>query len=232
LAIPQVLHDLLSARGPSGYESEAAAVWREAASVFADVSSDTLGSSFARVKGTGDGPVLVVVGHIDEIGLIVTHIDDQGLVWFRGVGGWSPETLVGQRLEILTHEGTVPAVVARDRPKPRKPGEERRPLELEQLHIDIGARDGDDARARVRPGDVAVIAAARSSCRTGGWPRGRSTTDSAPTSRSRRHGSWPRAAMRSAMWSRSRPSRRRSATSAARGRASSRSSRRSRSRST
>jgi putative aminopeptidase FrvX len=160
LAIPQVLHDLLSARGPSGYESEAAAAWREAASAFADVSSDTLGSSFARVKGTGDGPVLVVVGHIDEIGLIVTHIDDQGLVWFRGVGGWSPETLVGQRLEILTRDGTVPGVVARDRPKPRKPGEERRPLELEQLHIDIGARDGDDARARVRSGDVAVIAAA------------------------------------------------------------------------
>ena len=158
MAIPETLRRLLTAPGPSGYEAPAAAVWREAASEFAQVSGDTLGSSVARVAGTGDGPLLAVVGHIDEIGLIVTHVDDEGFIWFRPIGGWSPEVALAQRVEIVTRDGRVPGVVARERVKRPKPGEERPKLELEQLHIDVGARDGDEARSLVRPGDVAVVA--------------------------------------------------------------------------
>ena len=79
---PDVLHKLLTAPGPSGYETAPAAVWREAAGEFAEVSGDTLGSSVARVPGTAGGPRLALVGHIDEIGLIVTHIDDEGYLYF------------------------------------------------------------------------------------------------------------------------------------------------------
>ncbi|HEU4703264.1 MAG TPA: M42 family peptidase, partial [Conexibacter sp.] len=92
---PPLLQRLLTTPGPSGYERDAAAVWREAASAFATVSSDALGSSVARVSGTGDGPLLAIVGHIDEIGVMVTHIDDEGFLWFGGVGGWDPVNLVG-----------------------------------------------------------------------------------------------------------------------------------------
>ena len=158
MAVPPVLRSLLTAPGPSGYESAPSAVWREAASRFADVSGDTLGSSVARVRGTGGGPLLAVVGHIDEIGLIVTHIDDSGFVFFRGVGGWSGEVLRGQRVEILTREGSIPGVVERARQRLRA-GQEAQRTELQDLHIDIGARDGDDAKRLVRNGDVAVIAA-------------------------------------------------------------------------
>src|SRR6476619_6151684 len=70
---PLLLQTLLTTPGPSGYEGDVAAVWREAAVGFAEVSSDSLGSSVARVRGTGDGPLLAIVGHIDEIGLHVTH---------------------------------------------------------------------------------------------------------------------------------------------------------------
>jgi endoglucanase len=152
-----LLRSLLTAPGPSGYEAAPSAVWREAASSFAEVSSDTLGSSIARVRGTGDGPLLAFVGHIDEIGLIVTHVDKDGFVFFRGVGGWSAEVLRGQRLELLTKDGAIPGTVERAQRKPKKGGDPQ-PTELDDLHIDIGAKDGDEAKRLVRPGDVAVIA--------------------------------------------------------------------------
>ena len=157
MALPSLLRSLLTAPGPSGYEAAPSAVWREAGAGFAEVSGDTLGSSVARVRGTGGGPLLAVVGHIDEIGLIVTHVDDGGYVFFRGVGGWSAEVLRGQRVEILTREGSLPGVVERSRQRLRA-GQEPQRTELMDLHVDIGALNGDDARRLVRPGDVAVIA--------------------------------------------------------------------------
>ena len=109
MPIPELLHELLTTPGPSGHEAEAAAVWRRAAEPFAEVSSDTLGSSTARVKGTADGPTLAIVGHIDEIGVSITHIDDKGFLYFRGIGGWLPEVLLSQRVEVLTRDGRMPA---------------------------------------------------------------------------------------------------------------------------
>src|SRR5207302_8865390 len=70
---------LLEPTGPSGHETSPSTVWREGCSEFADeVGSDTVGSSFARVRGTASGPLLAVVGHIDEIGLHISHIDSDG----------------------------------------------------------------------------------------------------------------------------------------------------------
>src|SRR5215213_5505126 len=158
MAVPEVLRKLLTAPGPSGYEQAAAAVYREAAAAFADVTHDSVGSTVARVKGTADGPLLAVIGHIDEIGLIVHHIDDDGFLWFSGVGGWDPIILVGQRVEIATRAGVIPGVVGKKPIHLLKEDERKQVPELRNLHIDIGAADGDDARARVRIGDVAVIA--------------------------------------------------------------------------
>ena len=158
MPVPDVLRNLLTAPGPSGYEQAAAAVFRDAAAAFAEVTHDSVGSSVARVKGTAGGPLLAVVGHIDEIGLIVHHIDDDGFLWFSGVGGWDPVILVGQRVELATREGIVPGVVGKKPIHLLKDEERTKAPELKHLHIDIGAKDGDDARARVRIGDVAVIA--------------------------------------------------------------------------
>jgi putative aminopeptidase FrvX len=158
MPVPEVLRKLLTAPGPSGYEQAAAAVFRDAASAFADVTHDTVGSTVARVKGTADRPLLAVVGHIDEIGLIVHHIDDDGFLWFSGVGGWDPIILVGQRVVIATRDGAVDGVVGKKPIHLLKEEERKQVPELRNLHIDIGAADGDDARRRVRIGDVAVIA--------------------------------------------------------------------------
>ena len=154
--LPPLLRELLTAPGPSGYESAPSTVWRAAAEQFATVSTDALGSSVARVPGTGKGPLLAVIGHIDEIGLVVTHIGDEGLVYFRPIGGWSPEVLLAQRIEISTRNGVVTGVVERPRRKQKK-GETPPPLDLDELFADVGARDGDEARSLVRPGDPAVI---------------------------------------------------------------------------
>src|SRR5690349_11329162 len=158
MPVPDVLRRLLTAPGPSGYEQRAASVFREAASAFAEVTYDSVGSTVARVKGTAGGPMLAVIGHIDEIGLIVHHIDDDGYLWFTGVGGWDPMILVGQRVEVATRGGTIPGVVGK-KPIHLLRDEERKQVpELRNLHVDIGAQDGEDARRLVRIGDVAVIA--------------------------------------------------------------------------
>ncbi len=155
---PETLIKLLSAAGPSGYEQAPAAVFREAAGGFAEVSFDSVGSSVARVPGTAGGKSVAIVGHIDEIGLVVHHVDDDGFLWFTGIGGWDPVILVGQRVDVVTRDGVLPGVVGK---KPihllRDPEERKKAPELKGLHIDIGAVDGDEARAKVRIGDFAVI---------------------------------------------------------------------------
>jgi putative aminopeptidase FrvX len=159
VSVPETLRKLLTAAGPSGYEQAPAAVFREAASAFAEVTYDSVGSTVAKVPGTGDGRSVAIVGHIDEIGLIVHHVDDDGYLWFTGVGGWDPVILVGQRVEVATRDGAVPGVVGKKPIHLLKTDEDRKKVpELKQLHIDIGAKDGDDARSMVRIGDVAVIA--------------------------------------------------------------------------
>jgi endoglucanase len=159
MALPDTLRELLTTHGPSGYEEAPAAVWRRQAEAFgAAVEGDTLGSSTARVAGTAGGPTVAVVGHIDEIGLIVTHVDEKGFLWFRGVGGWDPQVLIGQRVSLATRDGAVPGVVARKPIHLLKEDERKKVPELKELHVDIGAKDGDEAGALVRVGDVGVIA--------------------------------------------------------------------------
>ncbi len=158
---PQVLLDLLAARGPSGYESAPTAVWMAAAGAFAQVSSDVVGTPLALVPpkhGFDSAPRrLVVMGHIDEIGLIVTHIDDDGYLWFREVGGWDAQILVGQRVVLDTREGPISGLVGKKPIHLLRDEERKKVAEIRDLHIDIGAKDGEQARKMVRIGDVAVI---------------------------------------------------------------------------
>ena len=160
MPLPDVLRQLLTAAGPSGYETAPAAVFAQAGRAFTDdVEIDVMGSVVARVAGTGSGaPFLAVVGHIDEIGLIVTHIDDDGFLRFVGVGGWDPQILVGQRVELMTRDGVVTGVAGRKPIHLLREEEREKVPKLRDLHIDIGTKDGDEARGLVRIGDVAVIA--------------------------------------------------------------------------
>jgi putative aminopeptidase FrvX len=87
----------------------------------------------------------------------VTHIDDEGFLRFDQVGGWDPIVLVGQRMVLDTRNGPLHGVIARKPIHLLKEEERKKMPELRDLHIDIGALDGDDARSMVRIGDVGVI---------------------------------------------------------------------------
>jgi len=156
LSTPELLDKLLRAGAPSGYEGPAAEVWRDAAS-FAELSVDGIGSTIARIGEAS--PLLAVVGHIDEIGLIVTHIDEKGFLWFAPVGGWDPQILVGQRVEIQGRDGLVPGVAGRKPIHLLEAEQRKKVVELKSMHIDVGASDREEAEELVRVGDPVVIRA-------------------------------------------------------------------------
>ena len=152
------LKRLLTTPGPSGFETGVARIWREEASKFADhVESDVSGNSIAVLEGTG-GPRVMLAGHIDEIGVMVTHVDDEGFVYFDGIGGWDPQVLVGQRIRLLTRGGDVIGVIGK-KPIHLMRGEERDKVsKIHDLWLDVGVRGKDAVKERgVRVGDPGVI---------------------------------------------------------------------------
>jgi endoglucanase len=158
--VPELLQKLLTAPGPPGHEGRPARVWREAAEAFADdVTTDRLGTTVARVSGAGDAPLMTVVGHIDEIALLVSHVSEKGFLHVVQSGGWDPQVLVGQRVEVHTRDGIVPGVVGRKPPHLTDAEERKKAMRLKDLHVDIGAKDGDEARSLAAVGDQIVIAA-------------------------------------------------------------------------
>jgi len=152
----QFLFDLLQSASPSAFEEPAARIWRKEAESFADeVTVDSNGNSIARLHG--DGPKVLIEGHIDEIGLLISYIDDDGYVWFNPIGGWDDRILTGQRVRILSANGPVPGVIGR-RPAHLLSAEDRgKASKLKELWIDIGATSGEQARERVSIGDPMVI---------------------------------------------------------------------------
>lgn len=147
---------LLETASPSGFEVEAARVWRAEAEQFADeVDVDSSGSSVARLRG--DGPRIMIEGHIDEIGLMISHIDDDGYLWFRPIGGWDDQVLVGQRVRVLgTHEAVV-GVIGKKPIHQMDPADRDKVSKIKTLWIDIGAKDAKDARRKVEVGDACVV---------------------------------------------------------------------------
>ena len=150
------LHRLLDTPGPSGFESAPARVWREEAAAFATVTTDVAGNSMAEVRPDGS-PAILLAGHIDEIGLIVTYLDDEGFIYVNGIGGWDPQVLVGQRLRFLGRHGDVIGVVGKKPIHLIKADEREKAVKLTDLWVDIGAASRAEAEERVTVGDAAVI---------------------------------------------------------------------------
>jgi putative aminopeptidase FrvX len=162
------LKRLLDTPGPSGYESAAANVWREEARGFAaEVRGDVAGNSIAVVNPDGV-PTIMLDGHIDEIGVIVQYIDDEGYVHVGPIGGWDPQVLVAQRIRFLGADGDVFGVIGKKPIHLMKPDDREKASKLTDLWVDIGAADKAEAEARLSVGDAGVIDA-----RTIEFPNGR-----------------------------------------------------------
>lgn len=151
------LKRLLDAPGPSGFEQLPARLWREEAQTFAAVEADVAGNSLATLNPTGR-PRVMLAGHVDEIGLMVVHIDDEGYVHFAPIGGWDSQVLVGQRVVIDGRAGPVAGVIGKKAIHLMKTEERDKVSKISDLWIDIGAAGKDEATARVRVGDAGVLA--------------------------------------------------------------------------
>ncbi len=151
------LKRLLDTPAPSGFESPAARVWREEASSFADkVTTDVSGNSMAEVNPDGS-PTIMLDGHIDEIGLIVQYIDDDGYVYPSPIGGWDIQVLVGQRIRFIGRNGDVLGVVGKKPIHLMKTADREQASKMTDLWVDIGAANRAEAEARLSVGDPGVI---------------------------------------------------------------------------
>ncbi len=148
---------LLQTPGPSSFELATARLWRKEAEGFCPaVRADVSGNSYAVLPGKG-GPTIMLAGHIDEIGLLVTHIDDQGFLSFDAIGGWDAQVLVGQRVTLVAKKGEVSGVIGKKAIHLIEKDDREKVSKIEDLWIDIGAASRADAEAQVRIGDPAVL---------------------------------------------------------------------------
>jgi putative aminopeptidase FrvX len=151
------LKRLLDTPGPSGFESAPARIWREEAKNFAaEVRGDVAGNSMAVVNPTGT-PTIMLAGHIDEIGVIIQHIDDEGYLYLSGIGGWDAQVLVGQRLRFMGRNGDVHGVIGKKPIHLMKGDDREKASKLTDLWVDIGASSRSEAEERLSIGDAAVI---------------------------------------------------------------------------
>ncbi len=154
---------LLDAPGPSGFEAAPARRWRAEAQGFADeVRADVSGNSMATLRagpaGPAGAPPVMFAGHVDEIGLMVVHIDDQGYLWFEPIGGWDPQVFVGQRVTLLGREGPVPGVIGKPAIHLIEKEDREKVSKVSDLWIDVGATSKAEAGGLVRVGDPGVLA--------------------------------------------------------------------------
>ena len=153
------LRKLLDTPGPSGFETGPAGVWRAEAEQFAtEVSADVKGNSQAAIN-SGGMPRVMLAGHIDEIGLMIVHVDDDGFLYFSTIGGWDSQVLVGQRVIVVTKDGRVDGVIGKKPIHLIKKEDRDKVSKITDLWIDIGAPSRDEALLRVRVGDPAVLQA-------------------------------------------------------------------------
>jgi endoglucanase len=153
------LKSLLDTPGPSAFEAAPARVWRAEAGRFADsVRADVAGNSFATLNADGR-PRVMFAGHIDEIGVMVSHVDDDGFLSFDTIGGWDHQVFVGQRVRLLGRGGPVVGVVGKKAIHIMDKDDREKVSKVEDLWIDIGASSKAEAERQVRIGDPGVLAA-------------------------------------------------------------------------
>lgn len=152
------LRVLAEAFGPPGFEDEVRRLMADLMRPAADeVTGDHLGSVIARRRGTADRPRVMLAGHMDEIGFMITEIGDEGFLRFQTLGGWWEHVMPAQRVLIRTRRGDVPGVIGAKPPHVLSQEERGKLLKRQDMYIDVGARSRAEAEGLgIRPGDPAV----------------------------------------------------------------------------
>ncbi|WP_313470766.1 M42 family metallopeptidase [Lysinibacillus sp.] len=153
----QMFKDLTDANGIAGNERAPREVMKKYIAPYADtVETDNLGSVIAKKVGDENGPKIVVAGHLDEVGFMVTQIDDKGFIKFQTVGGWWSQVMLAQRVTITTRKGDEVIGVIGSKPPHILPADVRnKVVDIKDMFIDVGAASKDEVLEwGVRPGDM------------------------------------------------------------------------------
>ena len=153
-----MLKELTDANAISGHEKEARDVMEKYVKPYADeVFTDHLGSLIAKKVGEEKGPKIMVAGHLDEVGFMITRIDKNGFLFFQTIGGWWNQVMLAQRVTIMTKEGNITGVIGTKPPHILTAEQRKKPIEIKDMFIDIGASSKEEAeKFGVRPGDSVV----------------------------------------------------------------------------
>jgi endoglucanase len=153
----QLLKELAEAPGVPGQEEAVRQVMRRHLEPLGELLSDNLGSVIGRKEGSAGGPKVMLAGHLDEIGFMVTRITDEGFLKFQTLGGWWEQVMLAQRVEVYTRQGPILGVIGSKPPHILTPDERNKVADKKAMFIDIGAASRAEAEAwGVRPGDAVV----------------------------------------------------------------------------
>ncbi|WP_347862538.1 M42 family metallopeptidase [Salimicrobium sp. PL1-032A] len=152
----QLFQTLTELPGAPGNEHDVRTFMKEQLETYADeVVQDKLGGVFG--KKHGEGPRVMVAGHMDEVGFMVTQITENGMIRFQPLGGWWSQVLLAQRVQIMTKRGAVTGVIGSIPPHNLTEEQRKKPMEIKNMLIDIGADDRADAeRIGITPGQPIV----------------------------------------------------------------------------
>src|SRR5699024_2315376 len=153
-----MLKELTDAKAIAGHEKEARDVMEKYLSSYADeVYTDHLGSLIGKKTGTENGPKVMVAGHLDGVGFMITRIDKDGFLYFQTIGGRWSKVMLAQRVTIMTKKGDVTGVIGSKPPHILSAEARKKPVEIKYMFIDIGASSKEEAEEfGVQPGDSAV----------------------------------------------------------------------------
>jgi len=156
ISVPAFLKALLNARSPSGHEYEAQKVFDTYVKPSADTyTHDALGNRTAVLNPKGD-PTLMLAGHIDELGLMITYVNKDGFLYFDTIGGHDRTVISGRRVLIHTEKGLVKGVTGKRAIHLMDESDRKKVPEIHEIWIDIGVRSKKEALEKIRIGDVAT----------------------------------------------------------------------------
>ena len=143
----KLFKELTEASGVSGYESEVRAAIHRHLEPVARIEQDKLGSIIAVKRGMADSPRVMLAGHMDEVGFMVSLITDEGFIRFLPLGGWWDQVMLAQRVVIKTSAGDVVGLLGAKPPHLLEEEEAQKPVKKKDMYIDIGASSADEVRA-------------------------------------------------------------------------------------
>jgi len=153
----QFFRKLIGTISPSGFEHEAVNLWKKEVGSFVEkIEIDIHGNGIA-VLNKSKRPKIMLASHIDEVGFMVKYIDKNGYIYFSAVGGLDPHLIPGQRVRIKTKKGEILGVIGKKPVHLLEEEEKKKVCKIEDLWIDIGAKNEKEAKSKVDIGDVAVV---------------------------------------------------------------------------